>query len=231
MNPRERSLLRAPTLIAVAAVLIGVPLNERLLASILIRHGIAPRYVTAAESPRASWVLSGGGREIVHVGFNDGVIGPGKDLAPVTLGRRFTVEVIGEAYRGQCAYAHILGNHPGTANFSGFALQQDGDRKGFYTFAFGDGNGWQPALELPLARGRRFYLAITVDGTHVAAYSLGALIGRLETSAPLKDSDMPLTIGNWVNRDRPFHGAVYEVRLTEGVLSPEEIRRNAGGVR
>jgi hypothetical protein len=37
---------------------------------------------------------------------------------------------------------------------------------------------------------------------------------------------MPLYIGNWINGDRPFHGKIFEVKITNYQLNAESIAEN-----
>jgi len=210
------------------AVILGVPLNERFLGTVLVRFGIAPRYVSVSLKAPDSLVLKGGGHEIVHIGFEQGVVGPGKELGPISLGETFSIELVGTAYSGQSAHAHLMGNHPGSLNYRGFALQQDGKQEGAYKFAFGNGKTWLPSVKFQLPTRTRFYLTFTVERSRIQAYNWGEPVGAVDATDSLKDSDMPLTVGNWVNRDRPFHGAIDEVRITEGVLPRQDMLRNAG---
>jgi len=211
--------LLAGGVLLVVAVLVGRGLFKLVMMSASFREAqtIAPE----------SFVFKGGGREIFHAGFKDGYIGNGKDFSPISLSDTFTIEVAATLSRRQAPYAHIVGNHPGLNNFEGFCIQQNAKNKGDFSVGFGNGKTWLPGVQFTLPIEERFYLAVVVDRNKIKVYRDGRLVASGDATDGLKDSGLPLSVGNWVNKNRSYHGEIYEVRITAGPLSDGDIRQNA----
>ena len=173
--------------------------------------------------------LKTGKDTLFHEGFMLG--GNGVSSAPLTLNDSFSVEVIVKPYEGQGNYAHIVGNHPGYKYFEGFTLQQDGSKQNVYTFGFGNGKTWLPSVRLHLVPDKRHYVAIVVEKNIISVYVNGFVVASADTGDSMKNSSMPLWIGNWVNRDRPFNGLIEEVRISNNALPRNEIESSWRSVK
>ncbi|MCX5823823.1 MAG: LamG domain-containing protein [Deltaproteobacteria bacterium] len=123
-----------------------------------------------------------------------------------------------------------MGNHPGYNYFEGFAIQQDGEQEGTYSFGFGNGKTWLPGVKFQLPTGRRFHIAIVVERNKIKVFRNGELVGDADATDVLKNSGIPLSVGNWVNKDRPFHGSIEEIRIVDGAMSEDEVRRHAKAI-
>jgi len=142
---------------------------------------------------------------------------PGKKiLGPIYLNKNFSIEILVRPNRGQVAYAGILGNHPGKEYYEGFVIQQNYLNQNEYTFGFGNGKEWLPTIKFNLAENRINHLLIDVRKNQTSVYVDGKFIGSVDTIDSIKNSDMPLYIGNWVNGDRPFKGLIEEIKITNG---------------
>lgn len=159
--------------------------------------------------------------EVVHLGlsrpFNNSYIA----FNPVKLGNEFSVVLrvrLGESGLN-VPYSHILGNHPGKNNFEGFVIQKSPAGQNVFDLNFGNGKAWTHVVAFKLDSARDTFLAISVkDGKGVA------LVDKAESAFQLegfRDSEMPLYIGNYIGKDRPFQGQVSELLITKTALSRE----------
>ena len=175
---------------------------------------------------KKSGLLKGERDPVLHAWFGKGVIGADIISEVHDLKRDFTVEVIVKPGKKQGIRAHIIGNHPGYRNFEGFALQQDGDKQNVYTFGFGNGKQWLPPVRFRLTAEEWNYLAIVVKNNQIRVYKNGLLLTSGDAGDSIKNSEMPIWVGNWVNHDRPFKGNIFEVRILNYALSENDMRLN-----
>jgi len=169
---------------------------------------------------------------LVHSGFRNGNIkmvhGVGGTFDPISLGDSFTVEVIVKPRKEQISYSHIIGNHPGFNYFEGFALQQDGDTQNAYTFGYGNGKQWLPPVRFELAPEKWSYIVTAVEKGQMKVYRNGVLVAFGDADDSIKNSEMPLSVGNHNGKDRPFSGLIAEFRVSNRSLSNAEISQNWG---
>lgn len=203
------------------AALLAFVVNEKLIQ-------LGPNIVgKAIELAGTRWrILKDGNDTVVHAWFGKRGIGIGAFSEVISLGGDFTLEVIVKPSTGQSPYAHIMGNHPGYNYFEGFALQQDGDSQNVYIFGYGNGKQWLPSVRFELTPEKWNYLAIVVEESMIKVFRNATLIASTDATDFIKNSGMPVQVGNWINGDRPFNGLIYEVRLLENPLSEKEIRSN-----
>ncbi len=160
---------------------------------------------------------------LLHAGFKNGIISNGILLEPLYLSKNFTIEVIAKPSMNQVNYAAIIGNHPGYNNYEGFIIQHDKKNSNMYTFGFGNGKEWLPGVKFKLNEEKWNYLAIVIDEYTIRIYVNGILVTSNDSSGSMKNSDMPLYIGNWIGEDRPFNGLIEEVRILNCSISETEI--------
>lgn len=155
---------------------------------------------------------------------------------PISVGPRFTLEAVIMPSGDQPPMATILGNLPGTSPpfASGFGIQQCGTDGNHYALFGGDGRSYSLLSEFRLEPGRWNHLAISVGGGTSSTY----LDGRLVESRPIPDpvtiadSDLPVLLGNWLSRDRPFRGRIAEARLIDRTVGADEVwQRWASAIR
>jgi hypothetical protein len=220
-------LSRFATFYVVAGILVAAFANEYVNDSLVLREGGVPRYMSVRLKPSRELALSGGGRALVHVGFRDGFFGFGTEIGHVVLGDSFTIEVVGTPGEHQTAYAHLISNHPGVNNYEGVAIRHGVEDNDAYHFMFGNGKQWLESKSCSLPPMRQFYLAAVVENHRISLFKDGAFVLSDEMGGIVKNSGLPLVVGNWANNDHRFSGRIDEVRITEGALSPDSIRQNA----
>ncbi|MDH4248157.1 MAG: LamG domain-containing protein, partial [Deltaproteobacteria bacterium] len=142
------------------------------------------------------------------------------------LGTRFAIELILRPALHEMRYAHIIGNHPGSLDHTGFALQLMVPEKNQYGFGFGNGKRWSDGVYLEIPPEQWSYVIVNVNGAQVTGYVNGQKIVEKNVGVEMKESDYWIDIGNWVNKDRPFAGDIREVRLRQEMLTEDEIRSN-----
>ncbi|MEK3880307.1 LamG domain-containing protein [Paenibacillus sp. FSL M7-0420] len=161
--------------------------------------------------------------------FNDGIVGMKEYLPAVSLSQEFTIEVILKPDKVQKPYGIIIGNHPGDG-FQGFVIQQENNNQNVYSFNYGNGNQWAPPLKFSLVPNEWSYITVVFNKGKTNIY----INGFLETSElsleHFENSQLPLSIGNWMNMDRGFNGIISEVRISNGVLLDREISDNWKGM-
>ena len=203
------------------AALLAFVANEQLIM-------LMPRIVSVAvELAGTKWgILKDGKGTVLHVWFGNGVIGTGAVSEVISLKDDFTLEAIVKPSTGQVPYAHIMGNHPGYNYYEGFAIQQDGNNQNVYTFGYGNGTQWLPGVRFELIPKKWSYLAIVVKKNMIKAFRDGILVASADAMDSIKNSGMPVSVGNWVNGDRPLKGLIYEVRVLDRPLTEKEICSN-----
>ncbi len=155
----------------------------------------------------------------------------GSDLLPIgqalpsppTSGGAFTVELLINPARGQVAYATLISTHPGSGNFAGFVAHHEGDSESDYSFGYGNGEHWEPSLPFSLTPETWNYLAVVCEGMRVRLYVNGRETGSLQTSKAMKESDLPLTVGDWIHQGRAFNGQIKAFAITAEPTSAEAI--------
>ena len=183
-----------------------------------------------AEHAGSEWpkqlLLKGNEEAIVHKGF-DPEEQPFILSNPIPLPDTFTLELLLRPASVQSPYATIISNHPGKKGFQGFSLEQIGTRTNYYALGFGNGKAWMPVGEFSIPPGDLHYLAVSKDNRQVSVYLDGRRMAEKLLGADLAASEYPLTIGNWIVKDRPFNGAIQEIRLTRTVASARTVADRA----
>ncbi|MBN2108348.1 MAG: LamG domain-containing protein [Deltaproteobacteria bacterium] len=162
--------------------------------------------------------------DLLHIAFEKGYIGKGVKLEPVVLHETYTIEVLVKPSGRQIAYAAILGNHS-AAGSEGFVVQQDGKDQGNFRMSFGDGEKFSKSDLFKLQDGSWHYLVVVGNNMNTQhIYVDGSLVGKFTPMNKLKNSSLPLQIGNWIMENRPFSGSIAEVRIANTSLSEKDIR-------
>ncbi|VVB69336.1 Concanavalin A-like lectin/glucanases superfamily protein [uncultured archaeon] len=135
-----------------------------------------------------------------------------KVLGSIYLNENFSIEILVYPMKEQVKYAAILGNHPGNGN-EGFVIQQNSLNQNEYTFGFGNGREWLPNIKFNLTENKLNHLLIKVRKNQTNIYINGEFMASANTIDSIKNSYMPLYIGDWIGGDRPFHGIIKEVKI------------------
>ncbi len=161
-----------------------------------------------------------------HVGFNKKLVPNGAEFAPIKLEDSFSIELIVKPSAEQVPYAGLIGNHPGEKDHGGFVIQQDGVLLNNYYFTFGDGEKWMDNTYFKLHTGEWNYVAVTFNKStqDILVYVNGALVAHQVVNGHFENSQLSLFVGNWINGDRPFNGNIDEVRISNDVISFEQIQ-------
>ncbi|MEK4513001.1 LamG domain-containing protein [Paenibacillus sp. FSL K6-2524] len=152
-------------------------------------------------------------------------------LPSIDLDQKFSIEVLLNPNKTQSPYASIIGNHPGNG-FQGFVIHQEIDNPNVYSFNYGDGLQWSSPLSFPLEPGEWNYLAVVFNIGSVKIFKNGQFIEEANDSIldHFKNSEIPLSIGNWAGNDREFNGTIREVKISDGILSDQDILDNWKGM-
>jgi hypothetical protein len=166
------------------------------------------------------------GAVLHHVGVQDGAC---LAFRPFSTKPPWSLEVVVKLAAAQRPYAALVGNHDGRST-GGFVIHEE--TPGVCTLVVGDGKAWQPLLRFSLRPGEWNYVALVRTQDAFTVYLDGELVAsRAVPGLQIKDSLLPLQVGNWAGNDRPFNGDFKEVRILDRALSAAEIADAEKGIR
>lgn len=159
--------------------------------------------------------------EILHVGFSGPFDNSHIALDPIKLRAEFSIVLRARLSENtvQAPYAHIVGNHPGKNNFEGFVFQRNPGRpENVFDFSVGNGTEWKHVFDVTLKPAKDTFIAISVkDGK--AKIFIDQAVTSVDLGGSIYDSEMPLYLGNFIGKDRPFSGQIGELLITNTALS------------
>lgn len=148
----------------------------------------------------------------------------------INLGKDFTIELLLKPEkRIDPAYSTIISNHPGFANESpaGFVFHQNGLENNVYHFGYGTLTGWtKPGIGLYLAPEEWHYVVIVVKNEEIKIYRNGSLVLTEKVDGKIKNTNMPLVLGNWYDGTRLFSGLIKEVQIMDSEITESDIQIN-----
>ena len=137
--------------------------------------------------------------------------GGGADLIPTTLPpvqmpQHALLEVTFTPETRQELYATVFSNEARLPTHQGFQLlHYENDR---YRLAIGTGTEWALSKELSLPQRKPVSLAVEFAGDVITIVCNGTKIDEMHLSKPIVDSAAPITIGSWIDKQRPFRGNI-----------------------
>ncbi len=161
--------------------------------------------------------------ELFHVGFAAPLNSSYIAFEPIKLGKDFSIVLSARLNENTVLspYAHIAGNHPGKNNFEGFVIQKKPIGENVFDLHFGDGTSWRHVVDFTLRSDRDTFIGVSVkDGKVIGVVDKSVF--KIDLGGDIHDSEMPLFIGNYVGKDRPFPGKVGELLITNTAL-PETV--------
>lgn len=168
----------------------------------------------------------------LHLGFSRSFDNSHIAFDPVRLGTEFSIvmRVRSNEKNGSTPFAHIIGNHPGFNNFEGFVVQKKSVGKNVFDFNIGTGKAWNHVFDFTLEPDKDTVIAISVkDGR--ATTLVDKTVTEINLVSNIRDSGMPLYLGNYAGKDRPFSGQIHELLITSTALSKSTLltfQKNAG---
>lgn len=163
----------------------------------------------------------------LQIKYKDGFFGNGVCYKPITVQSNFSIQLLARPSAAiQAPYAVIVGNHPGINYFEGFVIQQDNLHQNDYVFVLGNGKSWNKGVKFHLTQGTWNYLAIIVEDGRIFTYENGNLMDSTTSADIMKNSDMPVCVGNWKQSDRPFKGSIKEILISNSSITSDVIRSN-----
>jgi hypothetical protein len=70
------------------------------------------------------------------------------------------------------------------------------------------------------------YFSDTLNKEAIKIYNDGLKLNWSEKKDAMVNSKMPLYIGNWIGKNRPFNGVIKEIKISNRSLSREDIISN-----
>ncbi len=162
----------------------------------------------------------------LHVGLLPPLGHIGVDLHAVRFGEEFTLELILKPQGIQVENATVLNNVTKyDFGYAGMTFQNFGNVQDSYLFSCGVGMAQMAKNIFKLENGKWSYITILAGKKELKTYINGLMVASTPTDGmTYLNSDLPLLIGNSVNRLRPFNGLIKEVKITNGLKTEEEIR-------
>lgn len=128
------------------------------------------------------------------------------DLPPVQMPEHALLEVTFTPETKQDLYTTVFSNDGGRPTRDGFQFQHLAmDR---YRLAIGWGPEWAVSKEVLLPQRRPVALALEFNGNAVTVVCNGAKRDEMRLPKRMLDSPGPITIGSWINHQRPFLGNI-----------------------
>lgn len=168
------------------------------------------------------------GPDTIYHKISDTYIFPPEKIG---LGNNFTIQILVKPSVNhstkQLTREEILGNDPKTGNPEGFVIMQENLDQNEYSLHFGNGQSWERSVPVLLTEEEWNYLVITMENRTVSSYTNGSLVGTIDVSGSIRNSDMPLYVGNWYYfNNRPFDGTIKELMISNSSLSSETVKAN-----
>jgi hypothetical protein len=162
--------------------------------------------------------------KILHTGFSTPFENSNITFKSVKLGNEFSIVLRARISENVvlAPNAHIVGNHPGINNFEGFVIQRKGIGDSQFALSFGNGKEWKEVIDFKLSSNNDTFIAVSVKNGKAIAV-IDEKTSSIDLGGNIQDSEMPLYIGNFIGKDRPFPGRVYEIMITKTALTKEEL--------
>ncbi|MBF0555365.1 MAG: hypothetical protein HQK96_12555 [Nitrospirae bacterium] len=153
--------------------------------------------------------------------------GTQKTQTLIYLDNNFTIELSVKPKIKQVPYADIISNHPGFYDHEGFAIENTdpvNPNNNVYGFGIGNGHEWTGYAKFALKVNRWNHIVIVNENNKITAYLNGETISQKDIVDNIKNSNMPLIIGNWFRGDRPFNGSIGKFNVLNVPLSANEVQ-------
>ena len=173
-------------------------------------------------------LLDGKDERGFHISVRKGASVASLTFPAISTKTPWTVEMIVKPAAVQSPNAVLLGNHPGLGQ-GGFVVQQDAS--GLLALNIGNGKARRNVLQFHLQPDQWNYLAVVHSENVFVVYRDGEPVASAASDFQIQDSPLPLQFGDWLGYNRPFKGAIKEVRLSHRVLAPSEIAAAARSIR
>ncbi|MBF0555364.1 MAG: LamG domain-containing protein [Nitrospirae bacterium] len=145
----------------------------------------------------------------------------------IFLDDNFTIELSVKPQNKQFANADIISNHPGFHDHEGFAIENADPahpNNNVYGFGIGNGHEWSGFARFELTVNRWNHIAIVKESNKIITYLNGKIVAQQDIIDTIKNSEMPLIIGNWYRGDRPFNGSIGKFNILNVPLSENEVK-------
>ena len=110
-----------------------------------------------------------------------------------------------------------MGNHPGKNNFEGFVIQKKPIGENVFDLYFGNGTAWKHVFDFTLTSDKEAFIGVSVKNGKAVALIDGK-VSTVDLGGNIHDSDLPVYVGNYIGKDRPFPGGVGELLITNIAL-------------
>lgn len=163
-------------------------------------------------------LLSQNTDDIMHLPLKDGLSPWGLEYHVVNLPQQFTLQCLVRPDTMQNPGATILDNEHATIGNRGFRLAQRDSLTNQFYFEYGTNTDWLTTNSFKLEPGKWQLLTIAPAGNELNVFVNGKKVTSMKIDGPLKNSPVPLMIGNCSRHDCPFHGDIKEIKITTEVL-------------
>lgn len=115
----------------------------------------------------------------------------------------------------QVTYADIISNHE--AGFVGYSIEQNGGPSARFNFGIGNGRQWRGITDLAIRPQTWNLIVVNLLSQSIELYlhsDKDSLVRYAFDERPLINKEIPLMVGNWNAKDRPFHGQISALSLS-----------------
>ena len=183
--------------------------------------------IIALKKNNVSFLLPNDLNSIYHIVIKDSLAAPGMDHEGLYIKDDLTIEVILKPVSSMAGHGVIMNNLSQFPNegLKGFTFQQN-NAPNLYIFGFSNGTPVAPNIVFALDSNAWHYVVFTINKEIMKVYDNGRLVGATNSGGALfVNSDLPLVIGNRINRDAHYSGYIREVNVSNGTLDQDEITK------
>lgn len=141
---------------------------------------------------------------------------------PVKLDSRFAIRCILKPDSQQQPFAEVIDNRHSTIGNRGFCITQAEGMNNTFEFIYGDNSHWIKGPPFKLTAGQWNLLTIAMTDNTLKISINGVMLPPVAGLNALKNSPLPLLIGNCIQDGRPFKGHIRELKITN-YNAPDEM--------
>jgi hypothetical protein len=169
---------------------------------------------------------------MVHRAFINRLPARGIDIPAITLGPNFSLQyIIQPDSAPQHLSATVFSDLHLTLGSQGMEAHCVDSVRNEYIFQYGNNNTLCTSPRFIIKPGIVNYIAITVGDSALSVYVNGIRLPQTLCKGDYANSDRPFMIGNNRARNAPFNGMIYEIQVSNSIISKAEITQTDAKVR
>jgi hypothetical protein len=173
----------------------------------------AKGYVVAAKDSN-EFFFRQDSTDAIHIAIEKSLYNLGLDCRPLKLASEFVIQVLVRPDSTQVPFATIMDNMHSTIGSRGLSMAQVDTMNNTFVFMYGDNANWISSGSFKLNPGKWSIITVAFDNKSLKLFVNGKNLHTIASAPILRNSVLPLIIGNRALRDRPFRGSIREVKIT-----------------